>query len=164
MFQIKKSWLIFLKCLNGGSRSFRTHTSFGAHNNSRLQKFLDSFGFKYEFLSATELYQSGKFDRALLDVLDNYENIINIILPTLGEDRRATYSPFLPICPDTRKVLQVPLTGHDKEAGEISYIDPLTGSERVTKVTEDVANYSGKLIGQCDGMHWVWTMKYRERI
>ena len=130
---------------------FRTHTSFGAHNNSRLQKFLDSFGFKYEFLSATELYQSGKFDRALLDVLDNYENIINIILPTLGEDRRATYSPFLPICPDTRKVLQVPLTGHDKEAGEISYIDPLTGSERVTKVT-----------GGCCKLQWKadWAMRW----
>ena len=87
----------------------------------------------------------------MLNVLDNYENIINIILPTLGEDRRATYSPFLPICPDTRKVLQVPLTGHDKEAGEISHIDPLTGSERVTKVT-----------GGCCKLQWKadWAMRW----
>ena len=114
---------------------FGTHSSFGAHNNARLQVFLDNFGFDYEFLSATELYQTGKFDLALLDVLSNYEKIINIILPTLSAERQATYSPFLPICPNTGKVLQVPLTGYDKEAGMISYVDPLTSDEVTTKVT-----------------------------
>ncbi|MDC0394275.1 lysine--tRNA ligase [Alphaproteobacteria bacterium] len=114
---------------------FGTHSSFGAHNNARLKAFLDSFGFEYEFLSATELYQSGKFDTALLDVLNNYEKIINIILPTLGADRQATYSPFLPICPNSGKVLQVPATAHDKQAGTISYLDPVTGDQMTTPVT-----------------------------
>ena len=114
---------------------FGTHSSFGEHNNVRLQMFLDKFGFDYEFLSATELYKRGKFDSALLDVLSNYEKIINIILPTLGSDRQATYSPFLPICPRTGKVLQVPLTGYDKEAGMISYMDPSTKDEVTMKVT-----------------------------
>ena len=114
---------------------FGTHSSFGAHNNARLRAFLDNFGFEYEFLSATELYQSGKFDEALLDVLSNYEKIINIILPTLGADRQATYSPFLPVCPHTGKVLQVPLLRHDKQSGTICYLDPITGEEMTTKVT-----------------------------
>ncbi len=114
---------------------FETHSSFGEHNNARLQAFLDDFGFDYEFLSSSNLYQNGAFDKALLDVLSNYEKIINIILPTLGPERQATYSPFLPICPHSNKVLQVPLTGYDKEAGNISYIDPLTMDEMTTNVT-----------------------------
>ncbi len=114
---------------------FNTHNSFGEHNNARLRVFLDNFGFDYEFLSSTELYQTGRFDSALLDVLLNYEKIINIILPTLGPERKATYSPFLPICPHTGKVLQVPLTGYDKEAGIISYINPFTSDEVTTQVT-----------------------------
>ena len=114
---------------------FGTHSSFGAHNNARLCTFLDNFGFEYEFLSATELYKSGKFDTALLDVLFNYEEIINIILPTLGLDRQTTYSPFLPVCPNTGRVLQVPLTRYDKQVGTISYVHPTTGEEMTTEVT-----------------------------
>ena len=73
---------------------FQTHSSFGEHNNSRLKSFLDSFDFEYEFYSATDCYKSGLFDKTLIKVLDNYEKIKQIILPTLGEERRKTYSPF----------------------------------------------------------------------
>ena len=74
---------------------FGTHDSFGAHNNARLMAFLDHFGFDYEFVSATDCYKSGQFDPTLRAMLENYEAVINVILPTLGEVRRQTYSPFL---------------------------------------------------------------------
>src|SRR3954471_8101266 len=76
---------------------FGTHRSFGAHNNARLQAFLDRFGFQYEFLSATDCYRSGRFDEALLQVLKHYERVRDTVLPTLGPERRETYSPFLPV-------------------------------------------------------------------
>src|SRR5690606_142375 len=95
---------------------FGTHDSFGAHNNAKLRSFLDAFDFEYEFLSATECYTSGRFDATLLKVLANYQRVVDIILPTLGPERRATYSPFLPICPRTGVVLQVPLEAVDPEA------------------------------------------------
>ena len=100
---------------------FGTHESFGHHNNARLQGFLDDFGFDYEFKSATECYKSGTFDSALLAVLADYERITNVILPTLGPERRATYSPFLPVCPDTGRVLQAPVVARDVDAGTIAY-------------------------------------------
>jgi lysyl-tRNA synthetase class 1 len=100
---------------------FGTHDSFGAHNNARLKAFLDTFGFDYEFQSATELYTSGAFDQALLRVLACYDEIMAIMLPTLGPERRATYSPFLPICPSTGRVLQVPVVARDEAAGTIVY-------------------------------------------
>src|SRR6185312_8351964 len=87
---------------------FGTHESYGAHNNARLRAFLDRFGFRYEFMSSTDCYKSGKFDEALLTILRNYEKVRDTVLPTLGDERRATYSPFLPICPKTGVVLQVP--------------------------------------------------------
>jgi len=85
------------------------HPSFGAANNARLRAFLDTFGFDYAFESATDNYTSGRFDDALMRMLEVYDKIMDIILPTLGPERRATYSPFLPICPRTGVVLQVPL-------------------------------------------------------
>src|SRR3974390_774814 len=100
---------------------FGTHESYGAHNNARLRAFLDRFGFEYEFLSATECYKAGQFDAALLTVLAHYEEVRDIVLPTLGGDRRATYSPFLPICPRTGRVLQVPVVEWNKSAGTIVY-------------------------------------------
>lgn len=100
---------------------FGTHDSFGAHNNARLQAFLDSFGFDYEFKSATAAYKSGEFDATLLTVLERYDAVIKVILPTLGEERRKTYSPFLPVCPDNGKVLQVPVIDRDVAAGTITY-------------------------------------------
>jgi lysyl-tRNA synthetase class 1 len=102
---------------------FGTHDSFGAHNNARLKAFLDTFGFDYEFQSATELYTSGAFDQALLRVLACYDEIMAIMLPTLGPERRATYSPFLPICPSTGRVLQVPVVARDEAAGTVVYRD-----------------------------------------
>ena len=102
---------------------FGTHESFGAHNNARLRAFLDDFGFDYEFRSATEAYRSGAFDRALKDALRHYDAIMRIILPTLGPERQATYSPFLPLCPKTGQVLQVPIVARDEAAGTVSYVD-----------------------------------------
>src|ERR1700761_4552152 len=80
---------------------FGSHESFGAHNNARLRAFLDSFGFDYEFASSTEYYAAGKFDAALVRILECYEPVMAVILPTLGPDRRATYSPILPIHPES---------------------------------------------------------------
>ena len=113
---------------------FGTHDSFGAHNNARLKAFLDRFGFRYEFLSSTECYRSGRFDVALLTVLRHYEKVLNVVLPTLGPERRATYSPFLPLCPRTGHVLQVPIVEWNADKGTIVYDDegrrtevPVTG-------------------------------------
>ena len=114
---------------------FGTHASFGEHNNARLQAFLDSFGFEYEFQSATACYKSGRFDDALLSVLRNYDAVINVILPTLGPERRATYSPFLPVCPRTGIVLQEPIVERDTDAGTVSYADPVTGDLVTVPVT-----------------------------
>lgn len=102
---------------------FGCHNSFGEHNNNQLMQFLNSFGFEYEFKSATECYLSGMFDKGLLAVLQNYEKVINVVLPTLGEERRATYSPFLPISPKTGNVLQVPLLEINKEKGTVTFED-----------------------------------------
>ena len=86
---------------------FGTHPSFGAHNNARLRAFLDSFGFSYEFLSSTEAYASGRFDAALRLVAARHDAIVDVVRPTLGPERRATYSPFLPLHPRTGRVMQV---------------------------------------------------------
>ncbi|MEH6546732.1 MAG: lysine--tRNA ligase [Sneathiella sp.] len=114
---------------------FGTHNSFGEHNNARLQVFLDQFGFEYEFRSSTDCYKSGLFDETLLLVLKNYEAIINVILPTLGPERRATYSPFLPICPRTGIVLQEPIVSRDEVAGTVIYKDPETAEMVTVPVT-----------------------------
>ncbi|GAB1717839.1 MAG: lysyl-tRNA synthetase [Nitrobacter sp.] len=110
---------------------FGTHDSFGEHNNARLRAFLDTFGFDYEFASSTAYYTSGRFDAALLKVLENIDRVMAIMLPSLREERAASYSPFLPICPRTGVVLQVPIVAHDAKAGTVSYDDPET-NERVT--------------------------------
>jgi lysyl-tRNA synthetase class 1 len=114
---------------------FGTHSSFGAHNNARLRAFLDSFGFEYEFMSSTECYQSGMFDETLLKVLANYDAVIDVILPTLGPERRATYSPFLPIDPETGIVLQVPIVARDVAAGTVSYVRPDSNETVTVRVT-----------------------------
>ena len=113
---------------------FGTHDSFGHHNNARLCAFLDEFGFEYELVSSTECYRSGRFDEALLTVLERYDAVINVILPTLGPERRATYSPFLPVCQRTGRVLQVPVVERDVGAGTIVYEDE-DGSRVETPVT-----------------------------
>src|ERR1700709_1646997 len=111
------------------------HPSFGAANNARLRAFLDHFGFDYEFASSTDYYTSGRFDATLLKMLAVYDKVMDVILPTLGPDRRATYSPFLPISKTSGVVLQVPMIRRDVAAGTITYVDPDTGEEVETLVT-----------------------------
>lgn len=100
---------------------FGKYESFGHHNNAMLRRFLDSFHFSYEFQSSTDWYMSGRFDATLRLVLAHYDEIMGIMLPSLRDERRATYSPFLPICPKTGVVLQVPIVSRDVEAGTITY-------------------------------------------
>ncbi len=109
--------------------------SFGAHNNKRLRTFLDQYGFDYEFLSSTECYRSGRFDTTLRAVLERYDEVMSVILPTLGQERRATYSPFLPLCPRTGVVLQVPVKERHVAASTIVYDDPKTGETVEVPVT-----------------------------
>jgi lysyl-tRNA synthetase, class I len=111
------------------------YPSFAAHNNARLRRFLDALAIPYEFLSATECYTSGQFDATLLRMLEVYDEVMDVILPTLGPERRATYSPFLPISPTSGKVLQVPTLERNVEAGSIVYVDPVTGKKVETSVT-----------------------------
>ena len=114
---------------------FGTHESFGAHNNARLRTFLDTFGFEYEFMSSTECYTAGRFDATLLKVLERFDKVMAIMLPSLREERAQTYSPFLPIAPDSGIVLQVPVIGHDAKAGTITYEHPDTSEPVTTPVT-----------------------------
>ncbi len=111
------------------------YSSFGAANNARLRAFLDRFGFDYEFASSTDYYASGRFDETLLRMLAVYDEVMEIILPTLGPDRRATYSPFLPISPTSGKVLQAPVVERDVSRGTIVYVDPDTNETVETEVT-----------------------------
>lgn len=114
---------------------FEKFESFAHHNNAMLRDFLDRFNFEYEFFSATECYKSGVFDQTLLKMLEAYDKVMNIILPTLGSERQATYSPFLPVCQRTGKVLQVPMVARDVKAGTVTYVDPETSEKIKTPVT-----------------------------
>ncbi|MGE0281441.1 MAG: lysine--tRNA ligase [Rhizobiaceae bacterium] len=113
------------------------YASFGDHNNAMLRRFLDTFGFDYEFASATEYYKAGKFDAVLLRAAEKYDAIMKVMLPTLGEERQATYSPFLPISPKSGRVLYVPMKQVDAKAGTITFDDeggvettlPVTGGK-----------------------------------
>lgn len=102
---------------------FGTFESFGHHNNNMLKSFLDSFGFNYTFMSATEVYTSGALDEVLLRVLERHTEILEILLPTLRDERQKTYSPFLPISPSTGRVLQVPVEEYKTESGTIVFRD-----------------------------------------
>ena len=126
--------------------------SFAAHNNARLRAFLDQFGFDYEFLSSTECYTSGRFDKALLTMLARFDAVMEIMLPSLREERAATYSPFLPISPRTGVVLQVPILARDVAAGTITYEEPETNE----RVTVPVTGGNTKLQWKPDwAMRWV---------
>lgn len=114
---------------------FGTHESFGHHNNARLKAFLDEFGFDYEFQSSTECYGSGRFDKALLQMLARFDAVMKVILPTLGPERRQTYCPFLPVSEETGEVLQVPAEEVRADAGTIVYRDPATEKLVETPVT-----------------------------
>lgn len=111
------------------------HGSFAYANNARLRAFLDRFGFAYEFASSTQYYETGRFDKMLQRMLEVYDEVMGVILPTLGEERRETYSPFLPVCKRTGKVLQVPMIEHNAKAGTVVYVDPETGKKVETGIT-----------------------------
>jgi len=102
---------------------FGEHPSFGDHNNARLRAFLDGFGFDYEFVSATACYKTGRYDQVLLRMLERFDAVQAVMLPTLGEERRATYSPFLPISPKSGRVLQVPTLERHLDRGTIVFAD-----------------------------------------
>ena len=102
---------------------FGTHESFAHHNNALLRAFLDRFGFDYEFVSASDRYNTGGFDDALRNVLRHFDAIMAVMLPTLREERRKTYSPVLPVSPKTHQVLQVPVAVVDAEAGIVRFED-----------------------------------------
>ena len=114
---------------------FGKFASFAHHNNAMLRAFLDRFGFEYEFFSATDATSPGRFDETLLQMLKVYDKVMDIILPTLGPERRATYSPFLPVSPRTGRVLQVPMVERHPKKGTIVYLDPDTGKKVETTVT-----------------------------
>jgi len=128
---------------------FKKYKSFGEHNNEMLKKFLNEFKFKYTFKSSTDIYTNGLFNSSLLLVLEKYENIREIILPTLGKERQKTYSPFLPICPETGKVLEVPVIEIKKKEGKIIYQN---GNK---KVETEVINGKCKLQWKVD-----WAMRW----
>jgi lysyl-tRNA synthetase class 1 len=113
---------------------FGTHESYGANMNARLRAFLDNFGFDYDFRSATEMYKSGAYDAALLRVLARYDEVMKVMLPTLGEERQQTYSPFLPLSPHSGKILLAKVVNHDVAKGTITYIEE-DGSEETVPVT-----------------------------
>jgi len=113
---------------------FGTHESYGAHMNARLCAFLDQFGFQYEFVSATDCYKSGRFDPMLRRAAEKFDEIMAVMLPTLGAERQATYSPFLPISPTTGRVLYVPMKHVDAANGEVTFEDE-DGSEVTLPVT-----------------------------
>ncbi len=125
--------------------------SFAHYNNAMLRRFLDSFDFEYEFKSSTEMYKSGVFNSCLSKILNHYEEIINIMLPSLREERQKTYSPFLPISPVSGKVLQVAIESIDTENNTITYKDP--DSEEM--MTQSILDGNCKLQWKADwGMRW----------
>ncbi|RWM98209.1 MAG: lysine--tRNA ligase [Mesorhizobium sp.] len=109
------------------------YASFADHNNAMLCRFLDTFGFDYEFASATEYYKAGRFDETLLRAAERFDEIMAVMLPTLGEERQATYSPFLPISPKSGRVLYVPMKHIDAKAGTITFDDD--GTETTLPIT-----------------------------
>ena len=123
-----------------------------------------SFGFEYEFLSSTDCYMSGRFDAALLRVLERFDAIMDIMLPSLREERAQTYSPFLPISPQTGVVLQVPIVAHDAKAGTITYEDPDTKEPVTTLVTGGRTSCNGSPTGRCAGSRSASTTRWRARI
>ena len=114
---------------------FEKFESFGHHNNAKLRSFLDKFNFDYDFVSSTESYKAGKFDETLISVLQNYEAILSIILPSLRSERQITYSPFLPISPVSGNVLQVKIDEYKIKENSIVYVDPSNNKKTETIVT-----------------------------
>ncbi len=114
---------------------FDKFESFGHHNNAKLKSFLDEFNFEYDFVSSTEKYKSGDFDNTILNIFENYQKILDIILPTLRSERKETYSPFLPISNVTGQVLQVKIEEYKMDSKTIVYKDPEINKLVETEVT-----------------------------
>ena len=123
---------------------FGTHNSYGEHMNARLREFLDKFGFEYEFISATEKYKGGGFNKILLKVVENYEKLMELMLKNLGEERQETYSPIMPICPKTGKVLAEGVKGVNKEKGTVIYVNEF-GEEVETSVLNGACKLQWKI-------------------
>jgi len=128
---------------------FNKFKSFGEHNNEMLKKFLNEFKFNYSFRSSTETYKKGFFNESLHLVLEKYEKIMEIILPTLGKERQQAYSPFLPICPETGEVLEVPIVELNKKEGKIIY------QKENKKIETEITNGKCKLQWKVD-----WAMRW----
>ena len=128
---------------------FKKFNSFGEHNNEKLKEFLNKFNFKFNFKSSTDNYQKGVFNDSLIRVIEKYDEIMNIILPTLREERRKTYSPFLPICSKTGKVLEIPLIDKDKKTGKVVF------NNNGEKIETSILNGNCKLQWKVD-----WAMRW----
>ena len=128
---------------------FEKYKSFGEHNNRMLKNFLDKFNFKYTFKSSTELYKSGHFNSTLKLILKNYQEIMDIIMPTLGKERQKTYSPFLPICPDTGIVLEIPILDIDEKNSKIIF------DNKGSKLEKNILDGNCKLQWKVD-----WAMRW----
>ena len=128
---------------------FEKYSSFGEHNNELLKKFLNEFNFKYTFKSSTQLYKSGYFNETLELILKNYSGIMDIIIPTLGKERQKTYSPFLPICPNTGKVLEIPVLEIDEKNSKIIF------DNEGKKLEKSILNGDCKLQWKVD-----WAMRW----
>jgi lysyl-tRNA synthetase, class I len=138
------------KSLTNVPDPFGKYNSFGEHNNAMLQDFLNKFGFDFNFYSSTKLYKDGVFNDALLKVLKHHKEILEIMLPTLGDERRANYSPFLPICKKTGKVLQAEVINYNIDTNTIVYID-----DNNNEVETSVLNGMCKLQWKVD-----WAMRW----
>jgi len=133
---------------------FEKYDSFAAHNNAMLREFLDRFGFDYDFRSSTEQYMSGTFDDALRNVLRNYQNVMDIMIPTLRAERAATYSPVMPVSPKSGIVLQVPVEVLDAQAGMIAFEDASDGKPE--RIEHCILKGGAKLQWKVDwAMRWV---------
>ena len=128
---------------------FGKYASFGEHNNEMLKEFLKKFNFNFTFKSSTSNYKEGVFNDSLIRVLEKYEEIMNIILPTLRDERKKTYCPFLPICPDTGKVLQIPLVSMDAKKGRVIF------NNNDKKLETNILNGNCKLQWKVD-----WAMRW----
>ena len=138
------------KPLTASPDPFGEYESFAHHNNAMLRRFLDQFGFDYEFLSATDCYRDGRFDDTLREVLRQWDAILGVMLPTLREERRKTYSPVLPVSPTSGRVLQVPVEVIDAEAGLIAFDD------------EDGGRVEQSALGGLSKLQWKvdWAMRW----
>ena len=128
---------------------FGKFKSFGEHNNEKLKEFLKRFDFSFNFKSSTENYKNGTFNNSLIRVLEKYDEIMNIILPTLRNERKKTYCPFLPICPETGKVLEIPLIEMNKKKETVIF------DNNGKKLEIDIKNGNCKLQWKVD-----WAMRW----